>query len=452
MADLPRSTMRLRLAAAMLPLLLAACGGGDGYEGTPPPATCSVTDQKNWLGSYVNDWYLWYDIAPRPNAASYADVESYFDALLYTGTRAGTPADRWSGSQSTESFNRFFGDGATLGYGLSVAGLELAGDATQPLYVRYVEARSPAARAGVQRGDRVMSINGRSAGDVIASDDFSALTAGASGDRLSLVMRRNGIDRSLTLSAEVFNLTPVTGTSLLRTTAGRLIGYVNVKDMVSQALTPADDAFAQFKSAGVIDLVFDLRYNGGGMVSTGATLASYIAGLRGNGKRYATLRYNDKRAAANNVSYSFAQPASSLGLPRVFVLMGRRTCSASEQLISGLRGAGVQVVAIGETSCGKPVGFNPSSQCGRTYSLVTFDSVNDRGDGGYYDGLAATCPVAENFSTVQGSWDDPLVDAAGRFADNGVCPVANGREQPQGLRAPRRLGAEPGEWQGMIAR
>ncbi len=455
----PRSAKR-RLtsfaALALLPLLLTACGGG-GYENGPaPPATCSVADQKDWLTSYMDDWYFWYRLAPRPSPAPYADVESYYRAQLYTGTDANFPADRWSWSESTEAFNRFFGDGATLGYGVSVAGLEVARNGARPLYVRYVEARSPAAvaTADVRRGDQVMSINGRDAFGLIAADDFSALSAAQAGEQVTLVLRRGGIDRSVTLTSATFNLTPVTGAAVMQTTGGRLIGYVNVKDMISQALAPMDTAFAQFKAAGVSELALDLRYNGGGLVSTGATLASYIAGLRGNGLSYAKLLYNDKHAASNNTSFAFSQPGPSLGLPRVFVLMGRRTCSASEQVINGLRGAGINVVAIGETSCGKPVGFLPASQCGRTYNAVNFESVNQLDQGRYFNGFAATCPVAEQFTVAQGSWADPLMDTAGRFADNGACPVTSAFEQPQALRSTtvRELAAEPGEHQGMLGR
>ena len=46
----------------------------------------------------------------------------------------------------------------------------------------------------------------------------------------------------------------------------------------------------------------------------------------------------------------------------VFVLTGPRTCSASEQVINGLRGVGIEVVAIGDTTCGKPVGFLPEDE------------------------------------------------------------------------------------------
>ena len=391
----------------------------------------------------MNEWYFWYRISPQPNPAPYADVQSYFDALLYTGSSADFPRDRYSGSQTTESFNRFFGDGATLGYGMAVAGLELDRDGSRPLFVRHVEPQSPAAAQGVQRGDRVMQINGRPVSELIVADDFSALTAQQAGDTLSLTLRRNGLDRSLNLRAEVFRLTPVTGTTVFTTAGGRRMGYVAVKDMISQALAPLETAFSRFRAEAVQDVVLDLRYNGGGLVSTGATLASYVAGTRGNGLNYASLLYNDKRASSNNQSYRFSTPSVALSLPRVFVLMGRRTCSASEQLVNGLRGAGLEVVAVGETSCGKPVGFLPTSACGRTYSVVNFESVNQRNEGRYFDGFAPTCAAAENFSTPQGGNADPLLIAATQAADTGFCPAGTSSADRAYPLAARRSALPP---------
>jgi hypothetical protein len=270
------------------------------------------------------------------------------------------------------------------------------------------------------------------------------------------VLRRNGIDRNVTLTSSTFALSPVTGTTVLQTAAGRRIGYVAVKDMVGQALAPFETAFSRFRAEGVHDVVLDLRYNGGGLVSTGATLASYIAGAQGSGRGYATLLYNDKRSASNQ-TYPFVPLGSAVTLPRVLVLMGRRTCSASEQVINGLRGAGVQVVAIGETSCGKPVGFLPSSACGQTYSAVNFESVNHLNEGRYFDGFGATCEVAEDFTVAQGSAADPLLAAASRYADAGMCvPAAAARERPLARRAARVPGArqiiEGDERPGMIPR
>jgi hypothetical protein len=457
MSTIPRRR-RLRLFASLaLPLAVVACGGGGGggpEELPPPAASCSVADQKAWLTSYMDDWYFWYRLSPRPDPAPYTTVASYFDALLYTGTSASFPADRWSYFQSTESFNRFFGDGVTLGYGVAVTGIEAAGDAARPLWVRYVEPGSPAAAGGVQRGDQVLAINGTAVSTVIASDDYSALTASQAGDRLTLLLRRAGVDRTVVLTAAEFNLAPVQAAAVQTTAGGRKLGYLQVKDMISQALPGMETAFQQFKAAGVQDLVLDLRYNGGGLVSTGGTLASYIAGTRGGGLAYASLLYNDKRAAASNQRFAFSTLNASLGLPRVYVLSGPRTCSASEQVINGLRGAGVEVVTVGDTTCGKPVGFLPSSSCGQTYSVVNFESVNERNEGRYFDGFDAVCPVAENFTAPQGSPADPLLVAAQRLAEGGSClqAGADGRAQPLTLRrtVPRKL--EAGERQDMIGR
>lgn len=444
---------RMALGALAAAAILAACGGGsEGPAQTPPPDDCSVAGQQSWLRQYMDDWYFWYADSPRPSAMAYSSVASYFDAILYTGNLVDFPADRWSRFESTESFNRFYGDGATLGYGVSVAGLEITGLPKDPLYVRYVEALSPAAVQGVRRGDQVLSVNGRSAADMVAADDFSVLTANAAGDAITLRLKRNGVERTVVVTAGVFALTPVSGTTVITSPQGRKLGYVVVKDMISQALAPMDAAFVRFKAEGVNDVVLDLRYNGGGLVSTGATLASYVAGAQGNGRAYAWLRYNDKRAAASDQRFAFSNPAGAVGLPRVIVLTGRRTCSASEQVINGLRGAGVQVLAAGETTCGKPVGFLPTSACGQTYSVVNFESTNERNEGRYFDGFDASCPVPEDFTAEQGGASDPLMVAAANLADTGMCPAV-ARASPLSRRsASRHLGGASDERQDMLPR
>lgn len=454
MALAPRRTLR-RLALALLPALLASCGGGgDGSDGGSPgvPDACSVSDQKAWLGSYMNDWYFWYRISPHPDTAGYSTVDSLFTALLYTGTDADFPADRWSYTQSTEAFNRFFGDGQTLGYGVSVAGIEVTGRPDLPLYVRYVEAQSDAAAKGVLRGDQVLSINGRSAADIISANDFSVLSPEAAGTTMTLVLRNGSGDRSVTLTAGIFALTPVSTSTVVTTPLGRKMGYVVVKDMVNQVITPLDSAFASFQAAGVSDVVLDLRYNGGGLVSVGASVASYVSGVFGSGRTYASLLYND-RHASSNARYTFSSPAVAANLQRVYVLTGSRTCSASEQVINGLRGIGLDVVAIGDTTCGKPVGFLPTSQCGTTYSVVNFESVNERNEGRYFDGFDATCPVNEDFTQPLGSPGEPLLNAARTYADTGACPVgATARTLSASRRSLLRGVGEPGEHPGMIAR
>ncbi len=457
-----------RSALCAMPLALVACGGGgDGGGSSAAPLSCSVADQQQWLRGYMDDWYYWYALSPKPSSAGFDTVGSYFDALQYTGgdlipngAGARWPDDRYSGYESTESFNRFYGAGQTLGYGVAVAGLEVTTPTPQPsapLYVRYVEPLSPAARAGVVRGDRVLSLNGVAASAAISANDFGALTPNAAGNTLTLVLRdAANVDRTVVLTAAVYALTPVQSQQIVNSPNRRSIGYLAVKDMIEQTATPLADAFASFRANNVQELVLDLRYNGGGLVSVAREVASYAAGSRASGQVFARLLYNDKRSA-NNQDYLFGNPAGWSGLSKVYVLAGPRTCSASEQVINGLRGAGVNVIAIGATTCGKPVGFLPQSDgCGTTYSVVNFESVNARNEGRYFDGFQATCQVAEDFSRPIGATTDPLLVAAAYHADNGVCPVGTAaREAPQSrLLSPnaRYRGADGGERTGMSAR
>ena len=433
--------------------LLFACGGGGGADTPTATADCSVAAQKSWLRDYMNEWYFWYRIAPTPEPSAFATLASYFGALLYRGSDAAFPADRYSFSETTASFNQFYGDGKTLGYGLFVAGIEVIGKPELPLRVRYVEPLSDAGVRGVMRGEQLLSINGRSASDVIRANDFSALTAQKEGDAVTLQLRGAAGDRTVVLTASAYTLMPVTAATILMSPGGRRLGYVSVKDMISPAAPGLQSAFAQFHSAGVNDLILDLRYNGGGLVSMAAEVASYAAGATANGRTFTSLLYNDKRAANNNQTVRFSSPAAALALPRVFVLMGSRTCSASELVINGLRGIGVDVVTIGGTSCGKPVGFLPADRCGTTFNAVNFESVNARNEGRYFSGITPTCALADDVLRPLGAPDEALVAAARSYADEGVCPSAASREVATALRrAVNEPSVEPGERQGMVAR
>jgi hypothetical protein len=448
------SLPRVTVLAAALGLLAACGGGGDGSDSAPLPgdAACETQALNSTLASYFSSDYFWAGVSPRPDPAAFTETEAFFQASLYTGTDPRFPADRYSGSQTSESFNRFYGEGESLGYGVSVAGLEVLDQPSAPLYVRYVEARSPAALAGVTRGDQVLALNGRSAADVVAANDFAALTATAEGQTLTMRLRApGGAEREASLRAAVFALTPVSQPAQVSTAQGRRVAYVQVKDMISGVTAPLDAAFSQFRASATQDLVLDLRYNGGGLVSAGRNVASFAAAGR-DGQVYAQLVYNAQQSARNEL-FRFSPPASALALPRVYLLMGQRTCSASEQLINGLQGVGVDVVTIGDTSCGKPVGFVPVQRCGRTYSVVNFESLNARGEGRYFDGFVPRCAVPEDFTRPQGQPGDPLLDAALAHADSGQCAaqVAAGRASPK--RSSRRGGpAEPGEHQGMFVR
>lgn len=448
---------RWRLGAAALALaLLGGCGGG-GSSGPEisEPASCSVADQNAWLREYMADWYFWYAASPSPDPAGYTSVESYFSALLYTGTLSEFPADRWSYTTPSAGHELFYGEGKTMGYGLFVAGLEILATPDQPLRVRYVEPQSPAAAAGIVRGDQVLSVNGRVASELVAANDFAALSPLAAGERVTLQLRdAAGAERTAVLTAAVYDLTPVPAARVVDTGNGRRTGYLALKDFVQQAEPAMATAFASFRASGITELVIDLRYNGGGLVSTAASLASYVAGPQRNGQVFASLLYNNRHSGRNQ-SFHFSSPASGLGVNRVYVLSGQRTCSASELVVNGLRPF-VDVVMVGDGTCGKPVGFLPISRCGTTYNAVNFETVNALNEGRYFDGFLPTCAVADDLDHELGSPAESLLAAARHHAATGACPAgtAMGTARALGFKraADRPRSTEPGEQRGLILR
>ncbi len=455
------------LVLGLTVLCLCACGGGDspspltqevavppvvdtGTEtSNPSPSVCPLAEEQSWLRQHVRNTYLWNDLTPDRSPDGFTSLRTYWDSLLFQGNTV-IPKDRFSSYSTTETFSRYYGEGITLGYGVSVAGLEVAGQRDAPLFVRYVEPKSPAANAGIRRGDEVLAMNNQLASEAVANDDFSALNAMTEGEQLSLVLKRGNDVWSVTVTSALFYLTPVQHPQVFQTSRGA-VGYVYVQSMTSQTESRLQEAFARFRQEAVSDVILDLRYNGGGLVSVGGRLASYVAGSYGQGQVYAELKYNAQQSNRNQ-RYTFSNPGGWSGLTRVMVLAGRRTCSASEQLINGLRGIGVQVTVFGETTCGKPVGSSPTANCGNTFSLVNFTSVNRLGFGGYFDGFSPTCSVPDDVRMPLGHPQEGLLAAALSFAETRICPSRPPSAQARAAapRARIQTKPEPGSIQDMI--
>lgn len=440
----PRLLFRAASTASLL-AALAGCGGGG--SAPPPASSCSIDDQKSWLRAYLWDWYLWFGTSPNPVASTYETVERYFYALLFQGDSS-VPADRWSYVSQSESFEMFFEQGKTLGYGIFVNGLE----GKLPLRVRFVEPLSPAALQGLKRGDEILSLNGVSAQDLLVTGDFSALMPGKSGESVTLTFQRSGVTSTVALRAENYSLTPVPAASVLTSPKGSKVGYIFVKDMITQAEDPMAQVLDRFLSDGVSDVIVDLRYNGGGRISTTTKLASHLVGASASNKVFSRLVYNVKHSNENR-DYRFSPTGK--GFSRVLVLTGPRSCSASELLVNGLK-PHLQVVTLGSSTCGKPFGFNPVSSCEKTFSAVNFETFNALGQGGYYDGIAPTCSVNDSFVGELGTAAENLTSAALFFVDAQSCQgLTAAAPQPRRYRTLPLLGfnpiKEPAGIDGMIA-
>jgi hypothetical protein len=179
-----------------------------------------------------------------------------------------------------------------------------------------------------------------------------------------------------------------------------------------------------------------MRYNGGGYLVLAAELAYMIAGPDATkGKVFEQLHRNDKQrllapqkfdATAAGLSpklLAYGTPLPSLGLKRVTILTTSGTCSASESVINGLRGADIEVTLIGGETCGKPYAFTPTPNCGTTYFAIEMQGTNNKGFGDYADGFSPTCSVDDDLVHDMGDTAESLLATALSYRANGVCPA-----------------------------
>ncbi|MEJ8857023.1 S41 family peptidase [Variovorax robiniae] len=413
---------------------------------TWPDVQGTTDDEKRWLRGWTDETYLWYDEVPRGLvAANYTTPVDYFAMLkTFAITPSGRPKDRFHFTYDTAAYRELASTGVatagaekTASYGMEMAFLSAA--PPRDVRVALTEPASAVAAAGIGRGARVLEIDGV---DVVNGSDIATLNAGlqpvAAGERhLFKLARPDGSTvTAFFVAAGTRSMPTVSGKTI--DLGGKSVGYLLFNDHNEMAEAQLIAAVDQFKHDGISDLVIDLRYNGGGLLSIASQLAYMVATpaathdttfeqLQFNGKNPFQLSEEQTRlpfyGTTRGYSTTPGQPLPQLGLSRVTMLTGPDTCSASESIINALRGVGVNVNLVGGTTCGKPYGYFPQDNCGTTYFTVQFKGVNQLGFGDYSDGFAPNCAVADDFTHDLGDPAEGRLAAALTMLRGGACPT-----------------------------
>ena len=436
------------VTAIALTLLLVGCGGGSGDDdlGTgafteplasrPTPRSCTVSGMNTWVHESMQDYYLFYDQVDRNiDPATFESPEQFIRELRVQ------PNDTFSYVTDEVIYNAFFSDGETFGYGWN-----FARDEDNALLFSLIEPNSPLAVAGVERGEELVSINDFSIDEFLAlasAERNEILGVGDEVRTLDLVVANTAQQsREVIVTKAIYDLQTVLDTRVI-TEDSVDVGYLNFYQFIAKSSAELAQAFSTLKSEDITELVLDLRFNGGGRISVANELSSYIVGANHDDEVFATYAFNDKYNG-DNLSQNFQQLANSLTLNRVFVLQSDNTCSASELVINSLRPF-MEVITIGETSCGKPYATSPNYGCDKVVNALQIDLLNANGVGGYFDGIAADCPVQADVRTALGDTNEPLLSAALRYINVGSCAVTAKSNRSVGHRLTREFKQE---WQG----
>lgn len=415
--------------AAALVTLAAGCGGGGSAPApapapAPSPAATAATD-VDWVRAVMTDLYLYADRVPKADLDGLATAAQALEALRVN------PPDRFSYVEDRAAFDAFFDDGRAVGLGIA---LRLDGDA---LVLRAVMPDSPAGRAGLQRGDRIVAIDDVDVATLVARGTLSdALGPSRDGWTLRLGRVRDGARTDITLVKGPYTVAPVLAVRTLAA-GGTTVGYVALNTFAETARAAWTDALDTLRAQGARHLVVDLRENGGGRLHVAASVAGSLVPPGLEGRTFVSLRHNAARAADDLDVPLPADPAAG-AFDRVAWLVSDLSCSASEALIAGLRPWRSSAV-VGTTTCGKPVGFDPQTRGTLVLSAVSF-AVRDRdGRGDWFDGLRPDCPVGEEPYLPFGDPADPRLARALQWVTTGEC---GGTGETTKAAAPRR-GAVP---------
>ena len=480
--------MKNWLVFGLFSFLLMACGGGGGSSSTPPPApsvaendnsgdtgdadACDVPAQIDFVEAVTDSWYLWYDEMADVDKAGYESAQAYLEARLKPLSEDGRDK-RFSYMTTITEDETSISSGAYIGFGFR------SSSSSAGLFIIDVFESGPAWAAGVRRGMELVAVdtgNGfetleqLSEREATNEEVFGPSEVGVVRD---FRFRQNGAEVEFSIAKDELAPPALAGEPLLIERSGLApVGYLHLRQFIDAALTPEDgfssltDATALFKEASVTDLIIDLRYNGGGLLSVADTMMDLLAGLTANGDPSFKIQVNDQHPEFNDDQDNwglFDELPETFSPIRIAFITSRSTASASELIINGLD-PHLEVVMVGANTFGKQVGQGrwdmhegvdglEREQCDVALRLTAFEIVNGENQGGYHQvGLDGTgrftlCAAEDDISNAFGDPQEASVAAALDWLGGGSCPSSasgssNGVLASQRVALPAWLEAE----------
>lgn len=199
---------------------------------------------------------------------------------------------------------------------------------------------TPAARAGLMAGDKILKINDKST-EGIKLDEAVSLIRGPKGTKVTLTITRDGLEK-------VKEVTIVRDTIKIPAVEWKLldedIAYIEIFTFNQNVDAEFKKTAQEITGSNAKKIILDLRNNPGGLLDSAVNIASYF--LDAN-KVVTFERFGDGRE-----NQFRAEPNGQLKNYPVIVLINKGSASASEILAGALKD-NRGVLIVGETSFGK---------------------------------------------------------------------------------------------------
>jgi len=317
-----------------------------------PALTIKIND---FIKGVMNEVYYWYKTVPDIDVRYEFDSKAYFDKLLNT-------QDKWSWVTDDIKKQEDSFEGKETSYGWSLAFGRFSDTKAIFALVQFVYPNTPAALAGLKRGDLIYEMNGA---DITDNNYMSLLSSPTMSFGYGQVNGSSIINRTTAnMTAQELNLDPVLITKVIEH-GGRKIGYIFYTQFIDNYNASIDKALRNLIDNQVTDVVLDLRYNPGGYGHIAQYFCSSLAPVNvvNDEKPVIKNQYNDaiqKYFEDNNmrdrlgINFDKTVPVK-MGLSKLHVITGPGTASASEFLIIGLKPY-MNLKTVGDATYGKFTG------------------------------------------------------------------------------------------------
>lgn len=207
---------------------------------------------------------------------------------------------------------------------------------------------SPAARAGLKTGDRIISVDGYSVANETSETAIGKIR-GPLGSTVEVVVERRGSAAPLRFALERAEIKlPFVRWDVLQRADGRKIGYLQIRGFPEPSVDDrVGQALADMDKHGIDGLILDLRGNSGGRIDVGIKVASRFV-------RDGVIFQQVDRSGRERMARASGGQYWERSTPMVTLVDGG-TASMGEILSSALQEAGVARV-VGTTTAGSVAG------------------------------------------------------------------------------------------------
>lgn len=370
-------------------------------------------EANQWIVDEMRNIYYWYqDIPEDGNLNFYAEPNVFFTTILSSNDSKN--GNYYSWIEPSTGYTPENTPEETYGFDYKLYVKQSANRSFARIL--YVIPGSPAAKAGIKRGDWLATF-----GDyhITANNEEMLQTGGASQFTLAnyeVIENKENDEPVYDWVIDSLNVIPIEAATkvsdnpilvnkVLNLSNGQKAGYLMYNYFISGTSAEPDKYIKELTevinsyNGNINDFILDIRYNKGGSLENSRLFTSMLAPSTALGDIFYTAKYNDKNQDKNKSVY-LENKGTNLNLKKIYIIIGNKTAGAGEALINALLPymGQANIILVGETTSGD----NAMTEAvkSETYPWIIHPTVamlynkNDQSD--YYNGFTPILTVDEN--------------------------------------------------------